>query len=59
MLYLRRRHFRIDADVPIENLDSARPAMALETIDRDYPVLPFSQDMLPFSDRVCAICLEE
>ena len=50
---------RIEADVPIDNIDSGRQAMTAEGIEREFPTTRFSLDMLQFSDRICVICLVE
>ena len=49
---------RIDTD-PLDNLESSRPALTLETIERDLPSRPFDTRMLPYTDHFCVICLEE
>lgn len=50
---------RIEADVPIDNIDSGRAAMTAEGIEREFPTTLFSVSMLQFADRICAICLVE
>lgn len=59
MLYIRRNRMRIEADVPIDNIDSGRAAMTAEGIEREFPTTLFSVSMLQFADRICAICLVE